>query len=368
MDTFDELSERLARGADADQRIDAAQRLAELDDPRVAPTLARALDDRDARVRERVEELLSQFCRSDESGNLRALLAEAERVSAALAAEVSRLRGELPAEAEPASVEPVEPPEHYGGDCAVIRLDARPADLKRACQAVAKAIDQALFTVTRELHRTKGFLAHAVPAETARPLVHDLERVGLLAGAVPTAWVPETLELVRVRAPQFASGELRGTIVPAGEAIAVPWETVELVAAGRIEVELKREKADEDWSPFTRPLRREDGKPLHETGYEYALEVYGGEPLRRLRLLTHELDFEIMQRRPSDFSSVARLAREIVRHADRRCVAAGVRRLAELDRENWDDLTFLSPAAFEAYLAWQRLLLRLEVPLPRDRY
>ena len=74
-----------------------------------------------------------------------------------------------------------------------------------------------------------------------------------------------------------------------------------------------------------------------------------------------------MQRRLGDFSSVARLARGLVRHVGRRCLAAGVRRLAELERDNWDDLTFLSPVAFDHYVTWQRLLLKLGVALPRDR-
>ncbi len=368
MATFEELAERLAGGATPQARIEAAERLAEADDPRVAPTLARALADPSAAVRERVEALLAEFGRRDHTGTLQALLDEAERVSAALTAEVGRLRGDEPPEAEIVA-EPIEPPEGFDGDCVVVRLDARPVKLKRMCGIVAEAIGQALFAVTREVHLTKGILARSAPAAVARQLVRDLAAAGVPAAAAPAAWLPEPPDLVRVRDPVFGPAALRGVVVPEGGECEAAWETVELVVAGRIEVELKRGKADEDWSPFTRPLRgRGQDGPLHELGYEYALEVYGGEPLARLRLLTRELDFETMQRRPSGLASVARLARGLLGRVARPRLAAGVRRLAERDRDNWDDLTFLSPLAFEDYVAWQRLLLALGAPLPRDPY
>jgi len=367
--TFEELAERLSRGASAQERIEAAEALAEVDDPRVAAALAKALADPSAAVRDRVEELLGQFCHRDQTGHLRALLDEAERVSAALAAEVGRLRDDELGDEDAPRPEPIEPPDGFEGDCAVVRLDTGPVDVKRMCAIVAEAVGEALFAVTREVHLTKGFLVRSVPASVARQLVRDLGLAGVPAAAAPADWLPEPMELVRVRDPKFGAGALEGIIVPDGHECKAAWQSVELVAAGRIEVELKRRKADEDWSPFTRPLRaRGEDRPLHEIGYEYVLEVYAGEPLQRLRLLTHELDFEIMQRRPADFASVARLARGLVRRADHRCLTAGVRRLADLDHDDWDDLTFISPLAFEHYVAWQRLLLVLGVPLPRDRF
>ena len=366
---FEELAESLTNGPAAADRVAAAEALARLGDPRVAPTLAKALADVSPDVRQRVEELLAEFSHREGEAHLQTLLDEAQRVSSALAAEVTRLRGEpAPDDAEPATLEPIEPPEGYGGDCIVVRLDSAPIDVKRACQIVAKGIGEALFTVTRELHLTKGIFARAVAADAARQVVRELARAGLPAAAAPVDSLGEPLELVRLRRPAFTADRLEGVVLPDARRCGASWASVELVVAGRIEIELKLDKGDEDWSLFTRPLRpMADGQKSHAIGYEYVLDVLAGQPLQRLRLMTHELDFETMQRRPSDFSSVARLARGLLRHVDRRRVTAGVRRLAELERDAWDDLTFLSPLAFDDYVAWQRLLLALGVPLPRDR-
>ena len=366
--TFDELAERLTRGATAADRIAAAEGLARLDDPRVAPALAKALGDVSPDARRRVEELLAEFSHREGDDHLRTLLDEAQRVSSALAAEVSRLRGEPVDDGEPVKLEPIEPPDGYGGGCVVVRLDATLIDVKRPCQIVANGLGEAMFTITRELHLTKGIFARAVPAEAARQMVRELGKAGVPAAAAPADWLPLSPELVRLRRPQLGPKRLEGVLLPDARRCTASWDSVELVVAGRIEVELKLDKGDEDWSPFTRPLRpRADGAKSHGIGYEYVLDIFAGQPLQRLRLMTHELDFEIMQRRPSDFSSVARLARGLLRHVDRRRVTAGVRRLAELERDAWENLTFLSPLTFDDYVAWQRLLLVLGVPLPRDR-
>ena len=242
MATFEELAEQLARGATSSHRIEAADALAGLDDPRVAPTLAKALADPHPAVREHVEELLAQFGHRDRTGHLRALLDEAERVSAALAAEVGRLRGDDLADDAPPTLEPIAPPEGFDGECVVVRLDAGPMDTKRVCQIVATALGEALFAVTREVHVTKGFLARSVPAEVARQLVRDLAAAGLPVAAAPVEWLPEPLDAVRLRRPEFGRAALRGAVVPDGHACEVAWDTVELVAAGRIEVELRRDR------------------------------------------------------------------------------------------------------------------------------
>ena len=366
MATFDELAQRLATGLTPKDRIGAAEALAELDDSRVAPALAKALADPSPEVRGRVEELLGQFCHRDKQGHLGVLLEEAQRVSSALAAEVSRLRDDAGLEAPSAAVEPIEPPHGYIGLCILVRLTADPMDVKRACQLVADAVGEPLFKVTRELHLTKGILARSVPSGVAGDLVRDLAEAGVRAAAAPVSWLPEMPELLRLRDPQFGPRTLRGTVTPGGEELEATWDTLEIVAAGRLEVELKRGQADEDWSLFTRPLEpMASGTRVHQASYEYIVDVYASQPLRRLRLLTHELDFDVMQRKPSEFGRVARLARELTRCTDHRRLTAGVRRLADLDSDSWDDLTFLSLTAFEHYTAWQRLLLALGVPLPR---
>jgi len=363
--TFDELAQRLASGLPK-ERIAAAEALAELDDTRVAPTLAKALGDPSPEVRARAEELLGQFSRGGSQDNLRLLLDEARRVSLALANEVTRLRGDAPPADTPTLAAPIEPPDGYSGDCVVVRLTAGPMDVKRACQLVADALDVPLFRVTREVHLTKGILARAVPADAARALVQALDHAGVVAAAVPVDALPKTPQLVRLRGPRPGATMLCGKVVPSGEDIEVAWDTLELVAAGRLELELKRDQSDEDWSLFTRPLKpTADGTRVHKIGYEYVVDVYAGQPVQRLRLLTHEFDFDVMQRQPTEFGRVARLAREITHCADRRRLTAGVWRLADLDSDSWDDLTFLSPTAFEHYTTWQRLLLALDVPLPR---
>ena len=72
MATFDELAESLARGSTAADRVAAAERLARLDDPRVAPALAKALGDVSPDVRKRVEQLLAEFSRreGDDQGDV----------------------------------------------------------------------------------------------------------------------------------------------------------------------------------------------------------------------------------------------------------------------------------------------------------
>jgi hypothetical protein len=363
--TFEELAERLAGGATPPERMEAAERLAELDDPRVAPALARALSDPDGEVRRRVEELLSGFARRDRDGHLAALLAEAERVAAALAAEAQRLRGEAPEEAEAAPVEAVEPPPGFEGQCVLVRLTGGPMNVKQVSRIVAGALRASAFEIAREATRTKGFLARGVPAGLARGAVRQLAAAGVVAGAAPADWLPPPLKVLRLREPTFTRDGFHGRLLPSGDE-SVAWRQVELIVAGRVELDLEPDALQEDWRPFTRPLApRVERRSEQERLYEYVVEILAGEPVRRLRLLTHELDFRVMQRRPSRFSKVARLAREIVRHAPRERLAAGVRRLADRDEENWDDLTFISPLGYEDYVTWQRLLLKLGVPLPR---
>ncbi len=364
MPSFDELAEQLATARDASERLNAAQSLARLDDPRVVPALAQALNDPDREVRQGIEELLSQFCRRDSTGKLDALLHEAERVADELSREVDRLRDRVPREAERADVQPVEPPEEFEGPCDLALLVPRAGQRKRVAAIACRVLGQARFLITRELQTTKGFLAREVPVAHARTAVRELAEVDIPAAAVPSEDVPPPLTALRLREPRFDGDALRGTVVPEGETVTVAWDTVALALAGRLEVELKRDAKDEDWSVFTRPLTAVEPRP-HEQGYEYLIEVFAGDPLQRYRLATHELDFDVMQRRPASFRRVARLARGLVRRLDRRCINAGLRRLEEGDDEDWDRLTFVSPPGFESYVSWLRLLLSLGVPLPR---
>ena len=365
MALFEELAARLATASDPRDRARAAEELAGLDDPRVAPALAKALADADAAVRQRVEQLLSQFCCRDKTGHLQLLLAEAERVSEALAAEVERLRGDSPLEGEAAAVEPIGPPEGYEGPCALIRLAPARHDIQRASKLVARALRRPQFEVAREIRTTQGFLARDVPAAAAAALVGELHQAGTVAGAVPMESLPTPPALVRLREPRVGRDALRGVTVPSGESCEVDWHSVEVVVAARMEIELKKSSSDEDWSVFTRPIRSRGNGGAHEAGYQYLIDVIVREPPQRVRLGTHELDFATMQRRPSGFGKVARLARQLLRHLDHRRLNAGVRRLADRDDEEWDDITFLSPLGFEDYVTWVRVLLALGVPLPR---
>ncbi|NQT53148.1 hypothetical protein HQ576_13905, partial [bacterium] len=88
MSTFEILADRLAHAATVAERMAAAEQLAALADPRVAPALARALADADDGVRARADELLAQFCHRDQDSSLRLLLDEAERMADALSTEV----------------------------------------------------------------------------------------------------------------------------------------------------------------------------------------------------------------------------------------------------------------------------------------
>jgi hypothetical protein len=359
--SFEELADRLASAAEPRERLAAAEALAALDDRRVVPTLARALGDPDAAVRARVEELLGQFSRSDPTGHLPALLAQAERVAEALAAEVHRLRGKPAAEPEPAAVEPLLPPAGFDGSCALVRLTARPFHVRAVSRLLGTALRKPAFEVAREIHSTKGFLGRGVAAPLAARLVRELAGAQVVAGAVPMDWVPGPVELARLREPAVAASALSGRIGP-NEETAIPWDTVELVVAARLAIELEPEAIQESWSPLTRPLRprTRSGEPA----YEHVLDVVGGRPLRRLRLVTYELDFAMMHRRLSSFGRVARLARELARHADPHRLSRGVRRLVEQDEEDWEDLSFISRVGFEDYVTWLRLLLKLGIPLP----
>jgi len=238
-------------------------------------------------------------------------------------------------------------------------------DIKRVSRTVAAALGVPVFQVTREIHTSKGFLARGVAAGVARGLVAELAKAGVVAGAVPMEALPTPLEFLRLRSPTFGPEALRGQLLPDGEAN-VAWGSVALVVAGRMEMELESGALDEDWRPFTHPLRpRGEARLDREPDYNYIIELFAGEPPQRLRLLTHDLDFKAMQRRPPRFGKVARLARDLLRRVDRPRAAAGIRRLADRDEENWDNLTFTSPLGYEDYVTWQRLLLALGVPLPR---
>ena len=366
MATFEQLASDLEHAATPQARIAAAERLFELDDPRVVPVLARALADPSEQVRQRVEDLLTRFGRRDRTGNLAALLNEAERVAAALASEAERLRGGTPEAPEPAPVvEPLPPPDGYQGQCALVRLTGGLMDLKRVSRTVAAALAMPAFEVNRLIHTTKGFVARDVPADAARQLVADLADIGLPTGAVPSDTVPPTIRPARLRNPRFAADFMAGHLLPDGEE-SVAWPDVHLVLAGRVEMDIEPGALDEDWSPFTHPLsprtdRRADQEPL----YNYILELFTAAPARRIRLMAHDLDLTAMQRRPTSFGRVAHLAREIVRRVPRTAVSAGAWRLAERDSEDWDGLSFTSPIGYEHYATWHRLLLSLGVPLPR---
>ena len=363
MPTFEELADRLAHAAEPRERIAAAEALAALDDPRAAPTLARALADPDAAVRQRVEALLGQFSHRDSSGRLQALLGEAERVAEALAAEVARLRGGATAEEpKPAAVEPLPPPADYRGGCALVCLTARPMNTRAVSRLVGPALGKPAFEVSREFHSTKGFLGRGVPAAVAARLVHELAGTQVVAGAVPTSWLPPPVELARLREPTVGPSALSGRVGP-GTETAIPWDTVELVVAARLATELEPDAIKEDWSALSRPLRPR--VRAAEPTYEHVLEVIAGSPLQRFSLVTYDLDFQTMHRRLSSFNKVARLARDLARHVDAHRLSAGVHRLAERDEDNWEDLSFVSRLGFEDYVLWLRLLLKLGVPLPR---
>mgnify|MGYP005837241229 CR=1 FL=1 len=366
MKGFEELADQLARGPTARERCEAAEALAGLDDPRVAPALARALADPDPEVRNRVEALLGEFCRRDRQGNLGALLAEAERIAAALAAEAQRLRGDAPPEPPPTPrIEPIDLPVDFDGPAALVRLTAEPLDTRRVSRLLAAALGIPPFEVTRQIQSTKGFLARNVSAADARRLLPRLAEAGVVAAAVPMANLPAPLKPQRLREPSFGPEALRGRLLPSGEE-RVPWGALELAVAARVEMDLEPTALEEDWSPITRPLRPRGKRAANqEPVYDYVFEVFAAPPARRLRLMTYELDFHAMQRRPARFGRVARLARELVRRAPPARIAAGLRRLADLDEENWHDLTFTSPIGYEDYVTWQRLLLALGVPLPR---
>ncbi|NQT88582.1 HEAT repeat domain-containing protein, partial [bacterium] len=353
MPTFDELARTLSAASDPLDRIAAAEAIADLDDSRVVPTLARALADSDSRVRTRVEQLLTLFGRRDGTADLAALLNEAERVATSLASEVRRLRGdEEPRQPE---IEPMPPPDGYRGDCAILRLTGGPllADIRRTGRIVSELLGRPLFEVTRELQHTKGFLARRVPHAAASELIERLARSHIVAGAVPEAMVPDHPDPARVRAPRCAPDSLRGNLLPTGQE-SMAWSDVQLIAAGRIETDLHPDAIDEDWSFFTRPIRSSVSSSPAESVYEYIVEIFGGEPVRRLRLVTHDLDFKTLNRRVSSFATVSRMTRDIVRYADRSRVSAGVWRLADRADDDWEDLTFLSQVGFDAYVAWQR--------------
>jgi len=360
--TFEELADRLAHAPEARERTAAAEALAALDDPRVAPTLARALSDADAAVRLRVEELLGQFCRRDATGQLQSLLAEAERVAEALAAEVQRLRGPAVMEPKHAVVEPLFSPPGFARACALVRLTARPMSTKAVSRLVAAALGKPAFEVTREVHSTKGFLARGIPASVADRLVRELAEAGVVAGAVPMDWLPAPVELARLREPAIGPSAFSGRIGPGAETI-IPWSTVELVVAARLTADLEPEAIEENWSSLSRPLRPRSRSA--EPTYEHTLEVLAGDPLRRLRLVTYDLDFKTLHRRLSSFGKVTRLARDLSRHVDPHRLSAGVHRLTERDEENWEDLSFVSRLGYEHYVLWLRLLLKLGIPLPQ---
>ncbi len=362
MATFEELADRLAHGGLARERSAAAEALAALDDPRVAPALARALSDPDEGVRRRVEELLSQFGHRDSAGRLQTLLAEAERVAEALAAEVQRLRGRGTVEPKPASVEPLPAPAGYDGPCALVCLTARPMSTKAVSRLVATALGKPAFEVAREIHSTKGFLARGVPAPVADRLVRELAQGQVVAGAVPMDWLPPSVEAARLREPDIGPSALSGRIGPGTETI-IPWSTVELAVAGRLAADLEPDAIKESWSALSRPLERRSRAA--EPAHEHILEVLAGDPLRRLRLVTYDLDFETMHRRLSTFTKVAHLARDLCRHLDPHRLSSGVQRLADRDKDNWDDLSFVSRVGFDDYVLWLRLLLKLGLPLPR---
>ncbi|HUT32373.1 MAG TPA: hypothetical protein VNE39_02745 [Planctomycetota bacterium] len=365
MKSFEELAKQLADASSARERVAAAEKLSELDDPRVAPALARALADADHAVRQRVEALLGEFCRRDRQGQLTTLLEEAERVAAALATEAQRLRGEMPEERAARPVEPVELPQGFDGPAALVRLTGEPLDLRRVSRLIAGALGLPPFEVTRGVQTSKGFLARDVPAAKARRLVAQLAEAGVAAGAVPMASLPPPLKPQRLRDPSFGPEGLRGRLLPSGDA-SVPWPQVELAVAARVEMDMEPTALEEDWSPITRPLRpRGQRRADQEPVYDYLIEVFPTEPARRLRLVTYELDFHVMQRRPARFNRVARLGREIFRRVARERVSAGIRRFADHDDEDWHDLTFSSPIGYEDYVTWQRLLLALGLPLPR---
>ena len=184
MALFEELAARLATSSDPRDRARAAEELAGLDDPRVAPALARALADADAAVRQRVEELLSQFCRRDKTGHLQLLLAEAERVSEALAAEVERLRGESPLAGEPATVEPIAPPEGYDGPCALIRLAPATHDIQRFSRRPGALVGQDLCRggVANVCHSIEACCQHGLFGDVDSVALHLLQEPDREAG------------------------------------------------------------------------------------------------------------------------------------------------------------------------------------------
>lgn len=246
-------------------------------------------------------------------------------------------------------------------------------DVPRVGRLVADFVGKPLPDVTRQMRKSKGFLAQALEPESA---VRLAERVEAELGC-PCLVIPEK-SCVRLPLPmrmRHASFDADGLACEAytwdrTEHVRVSWDEVLLVSGGRLElqevVEENNDNSERRKRSFLKPP--EVPKLITRTYHEFLLDIVVLNPWLLLRLDQNTVAFsltEMDQDRAMTVGPIYRNSISVMRFGKGVPMNRGVALLcSEADDSEWEPLTFFTKRDFESYTHWLAQLARYGYPIP----
>lgn len=267
----------------------------------------------------------------------------------------------------PAQTEELPDPDSLEGPCSVLLCGAAPLDIPRAGRVVAQEIKRPLPDVTREMKVSRGIIARALGAGTARSLARRLKELGIETIIVPQRKMDDFPPLLRIKSvaigPEGMSCEAYKW--DSNEEAHPSWTDIMFVSCGKIVISEVQEIENPD------PEKKKTRVPMLETiiRREYVMDIFCREPWLRLRLDENTSGYALVEigSFTGGKSGFYRMARRIMRYAPDLPVNAGMRFLTENAPEDaWEELFFDDKREFDVYNNWLLQLARYGFPLPSE--
>jgi hypothetical protein len=241
---------------------------------------------------------------------------------------------------------------------------------------VAEAFGRPLSDVTRDLRFSRGIVAEGLADQDALALTRDLRAMGAEAVTLGEADVVSLPPLQRLHRPRFDAQGLRGEAYTwdRTEPFAATWDSVFMLAVGRVRFSEVIEVAKEEpspqkrrWAPIAAQFERHIPKLETRAWTEYVLDIVLFDPWRRLRMDENPVAWALTRGADEDQRKAIMEAGSRLHEIDHGVPAnRGVEMLANYaPDEAWEPLTFEGKQAFDAYVRWIMQLVRYGLPIPR---
>ena len=259
------------------------------------------------------------------------------------------------------------------GPCAVICAGREETDVRRVGRSVAEFVGKPLPDVTRQIKKSKGFLAQGLEPEDAVRLAEQVEaELGCAVLVIPEAACVPLPPAMRMRHVSFDASGLACEAYTWTETdhVRATWDDVFLVSCARLELQEVAEKANDSNKGKRRSFLSPPDVPelVTRTYHEYLLDVVLLEPRRRLRLDQNTVAFSMteMAQDPAlsagalyhNSTSLMQLGRGVPMN---RGVALLASRAADSE---WEPLTFFNKRDFDSYTYWLAQLVRYGHAIP----